>query len=95
MTSKNPKEEIDAELLQISEFSHLPHAALLRTKGGLKNEVLIQFEFGIDNSAESLKSLEFLTWFIRDSARGATKIQLRPFALPPVTPQMEGNLKQL
>lgn len=79
-------EEVDAELLQISQFSHLPHAALLRTKGGLKNEVLIQFEFSLDNSLESLKSLEFLAWFIRDHARGGTKIQLRPFALPPVTP---------
>ncbi len=79
-------EEVDVELLQISQFAHLPHAALLRTKGGLKNEVLIQFEFSIDNSRGSLISLEFLAWFIRDSARGGTKIQLRPFALPPVTP---------
>lgn len=79
-------EGVDDLLLQTSEFSHLPHAALLRTKGGLKNEVLIQFEFSIDNSLESLKSLEFLAWFVRDSARGGTKIQLRPFALPPVTP---------
>lgn len=79
-------EEVNAELLKVSQFSHLPHAALLRTNGGLKNEVLIQFEFKLDNSAESLNSLEFLAWFVRDSARGGTKIQLRPFALPPVTP---------
>lgn len=79
-------EEVDEELLSIAQFSHLPHAALLRTEGGLKNEVLIQFEFSIDNSLESLKSLEFLAWFVRDNARGGTKIQLRPFALPPVTP---------
>lgn len=79
-------EEVDTELLKVSEFSHLPHAALLRTNGGLKNEVLIQFEFNLDNSIESLHSLEFLSWFIRDSARGGTKIQLRPFALPPATP---------
>lgn len=79
-------EEVDGELLSIAQFTHLPHAALLRTEGGLKNEVLIQFEFSIDNSLESLKSLEFLAWFVRDNARGGTKIQLRPFALPPVTP---------
>ncbi|WP_411680242.1 hypothetical protein [Clostridium thailandense] len=48
--------------------------------------MLIQFEFSIDNSIESLKSLEFLAWFVRDSARAGAKIQLRPFALPPVTP---------
>ncbi|EKQ56088.1 MULTISPECIES: hypothetical protein [unclassified Clostridium] len=79
-------EEVNTELLQTSQFSHLPHVAILRTKGGLKNEVLIQFEFSLDNSGDSLRSLEFLAWFIRDSARGGTKIQLRPFALPPVTP---------
>lgn len=79
-------EGVDNFLLQTYQFSHLPHAALLRTKGGLKNEVFIQFEFSIDNSLESLKSLEFLAWFVRDSGRGGTKIQLTPFALPPVTP---------
>ncbi|MNW48453.1 hypothetical protein D3C74_258190 [compost metagenome] len=79
-------EPIDSELLGLSPYAHLPHATLLRTKGGLENEVLIQFEFCIDNSAESLRSLEFLAWFVRDSARGGNKIQLRPFALPPETP---------
>lgn len=33
-----------------------------------------------------MQSLEFISWFVRDSARGGTKIQLRPFALPPETP---------
>lgn len=79
-------EPIDSEMLGLSAYAHLPHAALLRTKGGLENEVLIQFEFFIDNSIESLHSLEFIAWFVRDRARGGTKIQLRPFALPPETP---------
>lgn len=79
-------EPVDLELLKASSFSHLPHAAILRTNGGLENEVLIQFEFLIDYSKESLQSLEFIAWFIRDCARGGEKIQLRPFALPPVTP---------
>ncbi|MFL0246075.1 hypothetical protein [Candidatus Clostridium stratigraminis] len=77
---------VDLEMLKQPEFSHLPHASLLRTNGGLENEVLIQFEFLIDNSIESLHSLEFISWFVRDSGRGGTKIQLRPFALPPETP---------
>lgn len=50
----------------------------------------------IHNSSESLCSLEFLAWFVRDSARGGIKIQLRPFALPPVTPngrQLGATLK--
>ncbi|MCT4507829.1 MAG: hypothetical protein N4A48_03580 [Tepidibacter sp.] len=79
-------EPIDSELLKLSDFSHLPHASLLRTNGGLKDEVLIQFEFSTDYSLESFQSLEFIAWFVRDCARGGTKIQLRPFALPPVTP---------
>ena len=82
----NNLEPIDSEMLSLSEFSHLPHALLLRTGGGLENEVLIQFEFLIDYSEESLQSLEFIAWFVRDCARGGTKIQLQPFALPPVTP---------
>lgn len=79
-------EPIDSEMLGLSAYAHLPHASLLRTKGGLENEVLIQFEFLIDYSVESLHSLEFIAWFVRDCARGGTKIQLRPFALPPETP---------
>lgn len=79
-------EPIDLEMLRLSEFSHLPHASLYRTNGGLENEVLIQFEFSIDYSLESFQSLEFIAWFVRDCARGGIKIQLRPFALPPVTP---------
>lgn len=79
-------EPIDQDMLGSSSCAHLPHTALLRTGGGLEKEVLIQFEFVIDNSPDSLQTLEFLAWFVRDSARGGTKIQLRPFALPPETP---------
>ncbi|WCR28742.1 hypothetical protein L3476_08440 [Paenibacillus thiaminolyticus] len=79
-------EPIDAEMLPLSAYAHLPHAALWRTGGGLENEVLIQFEFAIVQSVEGLQSLEFLAWFVRDCARGGKKIQLRPFALPPETP---------
>ena len=76
-------EEVKAENLSAVEFSHLPLAALLRTNGGLENEILLQFEFTIDKTTESLISLEFLSWFIRDQSRGGIKLQLRPFALPP------------
>ncbi|MFH6991992.1 hypothetical protein [Flavobacterium sp. FlaQc-48] len=66
-------------------LSHLPLATLLRTDGGLKDEVMLQFEFTLDKSSGSLISLEFLSWFFRDQARGGVLIQLRPFALPPKT----------
>jgi len=79
-------EPIDVDMLGYSACAHLPHATLLRTGGGLKQEVLIQFEIDFDYSLESLQSLEFLAWFVRDCARGGTKVQLRPFALPPETP---------
>lgn len=79
-------EPIDSEMLGYSACAHMPHAALLRTGGGLQQEVLIQFELVTDYSTESFLSLEFLAWFIRDCARGGTKVQLRPFALPPETP---------
>ena len=77
---------VDAELLSAAEYAHLPHAALLRTGGGLDNEVLIQFELALQQSQEGWHALEFLSWFVRDCARGGSKLQLRPFALPPVTP---------
>ncbi|WP_410768516.1 hypothetical protein [Fontibacillus sp. BL9] len=79
-------EPVDAELLSQPPFAHLPHAALLRTNGGLENEVLIQFELETDYSLESLHSVEFLAWFVRDCARGGKAIQMRPFALPPSSP---------
>lgn len=79
-------EVVDAEVLGFPPFAHLPHAALLRTGGGLDNEVLIQFELGIDYTAEGLQAIEFLAWFVRDAARGGAKIQMRPFALPPESP---------
>lgn len=79
-------EFVNSESLKMHEYSHLPHATLLRTEGGFKNEVLVQFEFTLDNSIESLHTLEFIAWFVRDSSRGGVEIQLRPYALPPATP---------
>jgi hypothetical protein len=77
--------------LSFPDYRHLPHAALLRTGGGLESEALIQFEFRLEPSEAGWHSLEFLAWFVRDRARGGQAIQLRPFALPPVA----GELVQL
>lgn len=87
--------------IQTSDFSfpdyaHLPLAALLRTKGGLPAELIIQFEFALDKSPESLLSLEFLSWFVRDQSRNGKQVQLRSFALPPQTAagrQLRNTLK--
>jgi len=79
-------DEIDSELLLTVDYTHLPIATLLRTKGGFENELLAQFRFTIEQSEQGLQALEFISWFVRDSARGKRKIQLMPFALPPVAP---------
>lgn len=84
-------DEIDSESLLTVDYTHLPIATLLRTKGGFENELLAQFRFTIEQSEQGFQALEFISWFVRDSARGKRKIQLMPFALPPVTP----NGKQL
>ena len=80
-------EGISNEELQSPDYAHLPIGALRRTQGGLKDEVMLQFEFSLDGSKEALISLEFLSWFIRDQARSGKLIQLRTFALPPMTPK--------
>jgi len=78
--------DVDSELLLTIDYAHLPIATLLRTNGGLKDELLAQFRFTIEQSEQGLQALEFISWFVRDCARGQTKIQLTPFALPPATP---------
>ncbi|MCP1223791.1 hypothetical protein [Sebaldella sp. S0638] len=78
-------EGITGEALGLFDYAHLPHAALSRTNGGLENEVLCQFEFFIEKSEAGLDSLEFISWFFRDQARGGKRVQVRPFALPPDT----------
>lgn len=72
-----------ADLAQVT-YGHLPHAALRRTDGGLADEVLVQIQFRIEQSAAGWRSLEFLAWFIRDEARSGEFLQLRPFALSPM-----------
>lgn len=83
-------EVIKGEDLRFVNFSHLPIATLLRTEGGKVNEFLVQFEFTIDRSEESLVSLEFISWFLKDEARSGNPLQLRSFALPP---QIAGNIQ--
>ena len=89
-------ETVNGTDLGFPDFSHLPIATLLRTNGGLPNEIMLQFEFAIDRSPESLNSVEFLSWFVRDQAKSGKKIQLRTFALPPQGPsgvQLGATLK--
>ncbi len=74
---------VSSEQLALACFSELPHGAMLRTGGALPNEIQVQVEFRIEPSSSGWRSLEFISWWIRDIARSGLAIQLRPFALPP------------
>ena len=74
---------VTSDQLSLACFAQLPHGTMRRTDGALPNEVQVQVEFRIESSLAGWRSLEFLAWWVRDSARGGLPIQLRPFALPP------------
>jgi hypothetical protein len=80
----NSLQGIRLEHLASSSFSHLPQGSLRRTTGGLQREALIQFEFRLDKTAQSWKTLEFLAWFIREQARAGEQIQMRPGGSIPI-----------
>jgi len=65
-------------------FGDLPHAALRRTNGGLKNEFLVTVELRFCQDHTGWVALEFLAWWVRDLSRSGEIVQMRPLALPPV-----------
>ena len=77
------------------EFGDLPQVALMRTAGGKPDEVLATATIRFYQSLAGWVALEFLTWWVRDMARGGTMVQMRPLALPPVAfvKQLGGTLK--
>jgi hypothetical protein len=82
--------KLPQEMLSLPDLAHLPHAALRRTGGGVKNEALVQCGFSLSRDETGWRALEFLAWFFRDQARGWELVQVRPFALPPVAgPQVQ------
>lgn len=76
-------DSLTSEHLALAEFTRLPLGILRRTDGGLKQEVITQFEFYLEPNHAGWRTLEFLAWFVRDAATSGEHIQLRPFALPP------------
>ena len=52
-------EPIDKEMLGYSSCAHLPHAALLRTEGGLKQEVLLQLRSPSTTLGKACNPLSF------------------------------------
>jgi hypothetical protein len=75
---------VTPEALSFFDFGHLPHAAIRWAGGGQQDQTLAQFEFWLRPSSAGWRSLEFISWWVRDQARGGTNIQLRPFGLPPI-----------
>jgi hypothetical protein len=78
-----PLEELDVADLGFVPFGDLPHAAILRTKGGLRGEALGQVFVEFRPELESWRTLEFLSWQVRDSSRAGKRIQIRSRGLPP------------
>jgi hypothetical protein len=90
--------KVDLSDIPESEFGLLPYGdlplgALRRTKGGLANEVVISVNFGITRDQKGLKALEFISWWVRDAARGSEPIQVRSLALPPIGTQFGESLR--
>jgi tetratricopeptide (TPR) repeat protein len=72
------------ELSLPGEFGDLPHAAIRRTRGGLKDESLMTFEVRFKQNHAGWVALEFLAWWVRDLSRAGELVQMRALALPPV-----------
>jgi hypothetical protein len=84
---------IPASDLGLLPYGDLPIGALRRTKGGMEHEVVVSVDFGITRDARGLKALEFVSWWVRDQARGGEPIQVRSLALPPIGKQFGTTLR--
>src|SRR5690242_12048982 len=78
-----PLEDISVQDLSLVPFGDLPHAAIRRTKGGLPTEALGQIFITLHPTTESWRTLEFLSWQVRDWSRAGHAIQIRSRGLPP------------
>jgi hypothetical protein len=90
--------KVDLSDVTESDFGLLPYAdlplgALKRTKGGLANELAISVNFGITRDPKGLKGLEFLSWWVRDSARAGEPMQIRCVALPTIGEKFGTSLR--
>ncbi|WP_253254267.1 hypothetical protein, partial [Xanthomonas arboricola] len=91
-------DKVDLSDVTESDFGLLPYAdlplgALKRTRGGLDNELVISVNFGITRDPKGLKALEFISWWVRDSARAGEPMQIRSVALPPIGEQFGTSLR--
>src|SRR5262249_32296511 len=79
-----PLQDIRVQDIALVDFGDLPHAAIRRTSGGLPAEALGQIFITFSPSVESWRTLEFVSWQVRDWSRGGRNIQIRTRGLPPM-----------
>jgi hypothetical protein len=79
-----PLQDINVQELSLVPFGDLPHAAIRRTNGGLPAEALGQVFITFSPTVESWRTLEFVSWQVRDWSRAGRCIQIRTRGLPPV-----------
>jgi hypothetical protein len=77
-------DDFDVAHLSLVSYGDLPHAAIRRSQGGLPGEALGQVMIRLSPSVQSWRTLEFLSWQVRDWSRGGRNIQIRARGLPPV-----------
>lgn len=93
LVGKADLSDLQASDLSLVPYGDLPLGSLRRTKGGLASEVLVSVSFGITRDEQGLRALEFISWWVRDAARGTEPIQIRSLALPPIGEQFGTSLR--
>jgi hypothetical protein len=78
-----PLQDFDVDKLSQVPLGDLPHAAIRRSSGGLQGEALGQVFITLSPTLESWRTLEFLSWQVRDWSRAGHCIQIRTRGLPP------------
>ncbi len=66
------------------KMGDLPHALLRRTQGGLPHEAWANTDIILSYDRAGWLTLEFLSWWVRESSRHGEQIQMRPQALSPL-----------
>ena len=79
-----PLQDIKVEDMSLAACGDLPHAAIRRTNGGLPAEALGQVFITLAPAVESWRTLEFVSWQVRDWSRGGRTVQIRTRGLPPM-----------
>ena len=75
--------ELPVEHFSLPQFADLPLGVLRRPCGIAAHEVLVAFKFWPQRTEQGWRAVEFLSWWVRDNARGGHAMQMRSLALPP------------